>query len=135
MIEDPAISWKVFVKSFYKDLVLETISTQVIIKAVMESQNGMVLVALFRCNLINLFISKINSTIIQRRFLIIARKEVVIVSVIDLALWFERFPATLKIQEVFKIKDYPIGISEAVCLCQSSRMFKFDICDKLYVKH
>ena len=88
-----------------------------IIKVVMESQNGMVLVALFRCNLINLFILKINSTIIQRRFLIIAKKKVVIVSVIDLALWFERFPATLKIQEVFKIKDYQIGISEAVCLC------------------
>ena len=43
---------------------------------------------------------------------------------------FERFPGTLKIQQ-----DHQIGIREAGCVCQSCWMFRFDICDKPYVKH
>ena len=42
---------------------------------------------------------------------------------------FERLPGTLKIWQVFKIKDHQIGISEAGCSCQNCWMFGFDNCD------
>ena len=45
---------------------------------------------------------------------------------------FERFPGTLKIRQVFKLKDHRIGIREAGCVCQNCRMFRFDDCDKPY---
>ena len=46
---------------------------------------------------------------------------------------FKRFTGTLKIQQVFKIKDHHIGIMEAGCVCQNCKMFRFDNCDKLYI--
>ena len=80
-------------KSLYKDLVLKIISTQVIMESRHEKcQKRMMLVAHSRCNLINLFILKINSTIIQWRLLIIAKKNLVIIVIVaELALGFFTF--------------------------------------------
>ena len=47
---------------------------------------------------------------------------------------FEGFPGTFKFRQAFKIKHYQIGIGEAGCVCQNCRMFRFDNCDKPYVK-
>ena len=43
------------------------------------SQKGMLVMAFSRCNLINLFILKTNSTITRSKFLIIAKKNLVII--------------------------------------------------------
>ena len=70
--------WRVFTKILFFKLFLPKWSWKII----MKNQKEMVLVGLSRCNLVNPFILKTNSTITQRRFWIIAKKRLVIIMIV-----------------------------------------------------